>query len=79
MAHKNRIPSLTQHKASGQSVVRLDGKDHYCGPWDTRTNAPSTSAQSRYHRLIAEWIASDRNTRVATDVGPVTIAEICEG
>jgi hypothetical protein len=28
-------PSLTKHKASGKSVVRIDGKDHYCGVFGT--------------------------------------------
>jgi len=79
MARSNRVPKLTHHKGSGQSVVRFDGKDHYCGPWDTKNNAPSASAQSRYHRLMAEWIAADRNARPATGTGCVTVAEICEG
>ncbi len=26
---KNRIPKLCLHKASGHSVVRIDGRDHY--------------------------------------------------
>ncbi|GJM20467.1 MAG: hypothetical protein DHS20C15_03820 [Planctomycetota bacterium] len=30
-ANKTRVPRLCHHKATGQAVVRLDGKDHYCG------------------------------------------------
>jgi len=72
------IPSLTHHRASGQAVVRLDGKDHYCGSWDRKANQPSRHAQAKYHRLIAEWVASDHATSNITDEG-ATVSEICEG
>ena len=49
-----RIPKLTRHKASGQAVVRLNGKDHYLGPFD----APN--ARREYDRLVAEWLANHR-------------------
>jgi integrase len=47
---KRRIPSLCLHKATGQAVVRLSGKDVYCGLHGT------PEAQEKYDRLIAEWL-----------------------
>ena len=49
-----RVPRLCRHKASGQAVVRLDGRDFYCGPWRSR------AAQAEYDRLIAIFLASGR-------------------
>ncbi|MDG2148552.1 MAG: site-specific integrase [Planctomycetota bacterium] len=67
-----RIPRLTLHKASGRAVVRLCGKDHYCGPWGSPT------AVREYDRLIAMFLANDRrlpnvNGQVNTDL---SIAEL---
>lgn len=53
----NSYPKLRLHKASGQAVVTLSGRDHYCGAYG------SPEAESRYHRLIAEWVANGRRTR----------------
>ena len=49
-----RIPKLTRHKASGQGVVRLNGKDHYLGRFGDR------ETQKAYDRLIGEWLANHR-------------------
>src|SRR4051812_31780049 len=58
MAHSTpsrlRIPKLCRHKATGQAVVRLGGKDVYCGPFGTR------EAQAKYDRLITEWLQRGR-------------------
>jgi integrase len=53
-----RFPKLTLHKASGQGVVRLDGRDVYCGPFGT------VDCQTRYMKAIADWV--DRGQRSAT-------------
>lgn len=45
-----RIPSYRLHKASGQAVVTLNGKDHYLGEYDTE------QSKEKYDRLIAEWL-----------------------
>jgi len=49
-----RIPKLCKHKATGQAVARLDGKDYYLGVFGT------TDANSAYERLIAEWLSHGR-------------------
>ncbi|MFV0442829.1 MAG: tyrosine-type recombinase/integrase [Planctomycetaceae bacterium] len=49
-----RIPALVHHKATGQARVRIAGKDHYLGKFG------SASANERYRRLVAEWIAREK-------------------
>jgi integrase len=53
-APSSRIPGYCKHKATGQAVVRLNGKDHYLGMYGT--------AESRleYARLIKEWEVNGR-------------------
>jgi len=70
MPRHRKTPSLTHHKASRQAVVRIDGKDHYLGPYG------SPRAQAAYHRLIAEWIASDGSGGAFFDGPCVTIAQL---
>lgn len=63
-----RIPSYRLHKATGQAVVTLNGKDHYLGKHGT----PESRAE--YDRKITRWIASGRRAGAAT-LGP-TVAEV---
>jgi integrase len=48
------VPALSHHKATGQGVVRLNGRDVYCGRFGT------ADCQANYHRTIAEWLANGR-------------------
>ena len=48
------IPSYCLHRPSGKAVVRIDGRDHYLGPYD------SPESRSEYDRVIAEWLARGR-------------------
>jgi integrase len=72
-----RFPKLTHHKASGQGVVRLDGKDVYCGVYG------STECQSRYLKAISDWVdrgkqaAKPEQDRAAT--GDITVNELLLG
>lgn len=59
-----RIPRLTKHRATGQAVVRLNGKDHYLGKYG------SAAAKRKYNQLISEWLAGGRQLPVANDAGP---------
>src|SRR5262245_11175124 len=47
-----KIPSYCLHKATGQAVVRLNGKDVYLGVHGT------PASQEAYRRLVAEWLAA---------------------
>ena len=52
-----RIPSLRHHKPSGQGVVTLNSRDHYCGPWGSK------KAKVEYQRLVraaATHLPADR-------------------
>jgi integrase len=51
---RSRIPKLSRHKATGQAVVRLNGKDVYCGRHGT------AEAQAKYERVITEWLQRGR-------------------
>jgi integrase len=53
---KRRIPSLCRHKATNQAVVRLNGKDVYCGVYNT------AEAQEKYDRVVAEWLLTGQQT-----------------
>jgi integrase len=76
---RRRIPKHCPHKASNRGVVRLNGQDHYTGPWNT------ADADSAYERLIGEWLANgralpaepvaDRTSTGTAGTGP-TIAEL---
>ncbi len=48
-----RVPNYRRHKATGQAVVTLDGRDFYLGKWGT------AASRAEYNRLIAEWISHD--------------------
>src|SRR5208337_2270629 len=47
-----RVPKYRHYKPKNLAVVRIDGRDHYLG----RFNSPES--RQRYHRLIAGWLAS---------------------
>jgi hypothetical protein len=40
MARPQSIPKLSQHKASGKAVVRLNDRDHYLGVFGTLEEQP---------------------------------------
>src|SRR5262245_51462507 len=75
-APSGKVPSYCHHKASGRAVVRLDGRDHYLGPYG------SPESHERYARLIAEWQSRLRVDFVAPviendrRIGSLTINEV---
>jgi integrase len=60
----NTFPAYRHHKASGQAVVTLSGKDHYLGVHGT------AESRAEYDRLIAEWLAGGRRLAPARDEAP---------
>jgi hypothetical protein len=54
MPGKPRNPSYRLHKASGQVIVTLGGRDIYLGPYGSRASRDS------YDRLLAEWLQNGR-------------------
>src|SRR5262245_49120168 len=49
----DHVPQPTRHR-SGQAVVRIQGRDHYLGPFGT------PAARAAYDRLVAEWLGRGR-------------------
>ena len=45
---KHRPPSYRHHKACGQALVTLNGRDHYLGKYSPESHA-------KYRQLIGEW------------------------
>ena len=52
----NATPKYRKHKATGQAIVTIQGKDHYLGPWQSK------ASKIEYDRLIGEWLAAGRPT-----------------
>jgi hypothetical protein len=50
----DRIPRISCHKATGQAVGRLNGKDYHLGRFR------SAASHAAYERLIAKWLANGR-------------------
>ncbi len=48
------VPKYRKHKASGQAVVTLAGRDHYLGPHGSKIS------KLEYDRLVGEWLAAGR-------------------
>lgn len=44
-------PKYRHYQPKNLGVVRIDGKDHYLGRYD------SPESWEKYHRLVAEWLS----------------------
>ena len=67
---KNRVPSYRKHKASGQGVVTLNGRDVYLGKYDT------AASREAYAREIATWIARGKQHVPPTDGSALSVVEL---
>jgi integrase len=50
MPRSNAVPSYLHHKPSGQARVRIDGKDHYLGPYGSPESKAKYDLLVRKHR-----------------------------
>lgn len=64
-----RIPKYRLNKTSGRAVVTLNGVDHWLGKYD------SPESREKYDRLLAEWLASGRQSSKAS-TPDLTIIEL---
>ena len=55
------VPRYRRHKASGQAVVSIGGRDFYLGPHGSKTS------RREYDRLVGEWIAGGRQLKPLAD------------
>lgn len=61
------LPRYRLHRASGQAVVTLGGRDHYLGPY-----ASPRSYELR-DQLIAQWLADGRRSATQAAAPPPTV------
>ena len=66
----NATPRYRKHKASGQAVVTIDGRDFYLGPHGTK------ASRRKYDRIIAEWLANGRRLVEDGEDADLTIVEL---
>ena len=64
------IPKYREHRASGQAICTIHGRDHYLGAHGTK------ASRLEYDRIIAEWLVAGRNP-VGISADELTIAELC--
>ncbi len=65
------VPKYRKHRASGQAIVSIAGRDHYLGPYGTR------ASKAEYDRLIGEWLANDRQpVLTAPERAGIHVAEL---
>jgi integrase len=65
-----RIPKYRHHKASGQAVVTLGGRDVYLGKYDT------PASRTAYRRAIGEWLVGDRQAPTTAKATDRTVTEL---
>ncbi|MEY4566255.1 MAG: hypothetical protein RLY14_1225 [Planctomycetota bacterium] len=64
------VPAYRFHRASGQAVVTIAGKDHYLGPHGTK------ASKIEYDRLIAEWLAGGRSVAFGKPSESLSVNEL---
>jgi hypothetical protein len=60
-------PSYRKHKASGQAVVTINGRDVYLGPYGSRVS------RDGYDRVIGEWLTNGRRPAPDAQTGDLTV------
>lgn len=53
-----KTPAYLLHKPTGQARVRIDGKDHYLGPFN------SPESRERYDELVTTWLRQHEVAKV---------------
>lgn len=48
------MPKYRKHRASGQAIVTIEGRDFYLGPHGTK------ASRAEYDRIVGEWLANNR-------------------
>jgi integrase len=70
----SHLPKYRHYKPKDLAVVRIDGRDHYLGPYG------SEASREKYRRLLAEWLASGQVRRPAgpseSDESALTVNEL---
>ncbi|MCC7086333.1 MAG: site-specific integrase [Pirellulales bacterium] len=64
------VPTYQKHRASGQAVVSLNGRDFYLGPHGTK------ASRIEYDRLIGEWLRQGRQIQPDSEAHGLTVVEL---
>lgn len=64
------IPSYRKHRATGQAIVTLNGRDFYLGLYGSK------ASRIEYDRLISEWLQQGRQIRPAAGDGDLSVVEL---
>lgn len=74
MPHQQaNLPTYRLHKASGQAVVTLGGRDFYLGSHGT------PESRSKYQRVIREYVTAGFRMPREEERAALTIAHLCDG
>lgn len=68
---RSSVPSYCRHRASGQAIVKLDGKAFYLGPYGSKVS------RREYDRLVGEWVANGRRLPSNNGHTDHTVNELC--
>ncbi len=66
----NSLPKYRKHRASGQAVVTIEGRDFYLGPHRTK------ASRLEYDRIIAEYLAAGRRLPGHCSGTSITVVEL---
>jgi integrase len=64
------VPKYQKHRASGQAVVTINGRDYYLGPHGTK------ASKLEYDRLVTEWLSSGRSSSFGAPENAITVVEL---
>jgi integrase len=64
------VPKYRKHRATGQAVVTINGRDFYLGPHGTK------ASRIEYDRRITEWLASGRSPTFGAPEHVVSVVEL---
>jgi integrase len=72
MPCRKPVPSYLNHAPSGRARVRIDGKDHYLGPYG------SEESKAEYDRLVRKWLGDRAKDELAAKVQITNDLTVCE-
>lgn len=64
------LPKYRKHRASGQAVVTISGRDVYLGPHGTQVS------KREYDRVVSEWLATGRPSHPPAECSELTLVEL---
>ena len=76
MRRQKRAPAYLLHQATGQARVRINGKDHYLGPF------ASPESKALYREKLEEWGCGEKlwgmiQLQLLTGMGPGEVRIMC--